>query len=191
MWTDCEDLVVISDMYQVNIKVITSKGEHDTKPTINWIFPDESMKEFAELKDVELEDIVLFHENDLHFNLIVSEQSELATLGSLSFRSNIGPIVDEKEDDDNITDSLKTPESENNTAETRKVEQELRKIKESYKKLESEYLQCENKLKIKTEEVEKLKIEIKDIKEILKIEQNQNCDHGGLEKVIFHSASSN
>ena len=138
---------MVSDMYQVNIKVISSKGEHDTKPTVNWIFPDESMKEYAELKNVELEDIVLFHENDLHFNLIVSEQSELATLGSLSFRSKMGPFVDEKKDVNDITDSMKTPKGGNNTIETRKVEQELRKMKESYKKSESEYLECENELK--------------------------------------------
>ena len=49
------------------------------------------MKEHAELKCVELDEIVLFHENDMHFNLIVSEKDDLVTMGSLSFRANVGP----------------------------------------------------------------------------------------------------
>ena len=121
MWTDSEDLAVVSDMYQVNIKVITSKGEKDTKPTVNWIFPDESLKEFAELKDVELEDIVLMHEADSHFNLIVSEQSELATLGSLSFRSNIGPFEEVKNFEDDTMEELEPGTSSQNTKEMKKI----------------------------------------------------------------------
>jgi hypothetical protein len=41
MWTDSEDLAILADMYQFRIKVITSKGEADKNPTINWIYPDE------------------------------------------------------------------------------------------------------------------------------------------------------
>ena len=190
MWTDCEDLVVVSDMYQVNIKVITSKGDKDTNPTVTWIFPDESLKEFAELKDVELEDIVLMHENDLHFNLIVSDQSELATLGSLSFRSNIGPFVDEKMVEDDIMVELEPSKSIQNTKEVKKIELELKRMKESYKKLESEYLECENQLKIKTEEAEKLKIEVKDIREFLELEQRQNSSDDDLQTHIKNKHSS-
>ena len=32
----------------------------------------QSMKEYAELKNVEMNDMVLLHEEDLHFNLVVS-----------------------------------------------------------------------------------------------------------------------
>ena len=27
-------------MYQVNIKIITTKGEADENPTVNWIYPE-------------------------------------------------------------------------------------------------------------------------------------------------------
>ena len=57
MWTDSEDLKVLADMYQVRIKVITTKGPDDKSVTVNWIYPDESMKEFSELKNVVLNDI--------------------------------------------------------------------------------------------------------------------------------------
>ena len=40
MWSDSEDLVVIADMYQLRIKIITTKGAQDKKPTVNWILPD-------------------------------------------------------------------------------------------------------------------------------------------------------
>ena len=96
MWTDIEDLVLISDMYQIKIKIITTKGETDENPTLTWIYPDEEMKEHAELQNVDLDELVLFHENDSHFNLVVAEDSELATVGSLSFRSNIGPLMEDK-----------------------------------------------------------------------------------------------
>ena len=94
MWSDSEDLSVLSDMYQLKIKIITTKGTEDTNPIVTWIYPDEELKEYAELKNVEIDDMVLLHENDMHFNLIVSKNSELATLGSLSYRSNIGPLMD-------------------------------------------------------------------------------------------------
>ena len=70
MWSDSEDLSVLSDMYQVKIKIIKTKGEKDTNPTINWITPDEELKEDAELQNVDIEDMVLLHTNDCHFDLI-------------------------------------------------------------------------------------------------------------------------
>ena len=61
MWSDSVDLVVIADMYQVNIKVITIKSMNDMKPSVNWFHPDKNMAKFAELKNVELNDMVLLH----------------------------------------------------------------------------------------------------------------------------------
>ena len=49
MWCDSEDLAIIADMYQIKIKIITTKGHIDKNPTVNWIVPDESMKEFAKM----------------------------------------------------------------------------------------------------------------------------------------------
>jgi hypothetical protein len=42
--------------------------------------------------------MVLINEKYSHFNLIVSQDSELATMGSLSYRSNIGPLIGNDED---------------------------------------------------------------------------------------------
>ena len=42
------------------------------------------MKKFAELKDVELDDLILLHEYDINFNIVVNKNSDLAKMGSLS-----------------------------------------------------------------------------------------------------------
>ena len=55
------------------------------------------MKEYAELKNVDMDTIVLLHEKDTHFNLVVSKDSELARFGSLSYRANIGPLMNDGE----------------------------------------------------------------------------------------------
>ena len=91
MWSDSEDLAVIADMYQIRIKIITTKGSKDTNPSVNFIYPDANLKDFAELKNVAMNDMVLLHEDDIHFNLIISGESDLAKCGSLSHRFSIGP----------------------------------------------------------------------------------------------------
>ena len=50
MWTDSEDLAVLADMYQMKIKIITTKGDEDKNPTVNCILPENTMKEYAEVK---------------------------------------------------------------------------------------------------------------------------------------------
>ena len=55
--------------------------------------------------------MVLFHENYCHFNLVVNRESDLATLGSLSYRFNIGPLLD---DDHDSNESVQTTENEEN-----------------------------------------------------------------------------
>ena len=93
MWTDSEDLAIVADMYQMKIKVITTKGSTDKNPTVNWINPDPALKKFSELKDTTIDDLVLLHENDSHLNLIVSKESDLVKYGSLSYPFNVGPIM--------------------------------------------------------------------------------------------------
>ena len=86
-------------MYQMKIKVVTTSGPNDKNPTVNWIHPDQDLKKFAELKDVQIDDLVLLHEKDTHFNLVITNESDLAKYGSLSFRFNIGPIMKQNEMD--------------------------------------------------------------------------------------------
>ena len=93
MWSDSEDLSILSDLYQMKIKIITTKGINDKSPTVNWIFPDEGLKAFSDFTGTKINDMTLLHENDNHFNLVISENSDLAKLGSLSYRHNVGPML--------------------------------------------------------------------------------------------------
>ena len=164
-WSDSEDLVVLSDMYQMRIKIITTKGENDTNPIINWIYPDPNLKQFAEL-NIEMEDMVLLHQDDHHFNLIISGDSDLAKLGSLSNRANGVKDIGEVNDKD---------------LEKLKVELENCLKKQSY--IEKEYFDCEKELRKMTEEVEKLRVENNDLRMILKLKDELKKNEDSDDKV--------
>ena len=63
----------------------------DKNLTVNWIYPDKSLEKSAELKNVDVGEMVLLNKNDMHFNLVVPKDSDIVKLGSLSYRFNIGP----------------------------------------------------------------------------------------------------
>jgi hypothetical protein len=168
MWSDSVDLVVLADMYQVDIKVITIRSQRDKNPTVNWFYPDKNMEKFAELKNVKQNDMVLLHEEDSHYNLIISKDSDLARLGSLSFRFNVGPILKEGKD---IPEDDDTDENVPIQIDPIDLKKELKKCKEEKKQLQSKYLNCEKELRNKTEEAETLKSELKDLKEMIHLEK--------------------
>ena len=179
MWSDSVDLVVIADMYQVNIKVITIKSSTDVNPTVNWFHPDKMMAKFAELNNVEQNDMVLLHEDDSHFNLIISKDSDLAKLGSLSYRFNVGPLMKKDVEESEVETDEKSPEEKNEDDESKGTElanlkKELKKCKESKNFIHNEYIKCEKELRLKTEEVEKIKIEIKDLRKIVDLTDEIN-----------------
>ena len=104
--------------------------------------------------------MVLFHEDDCHFNLVVSKNSDLARLGSLSYRFNVGPTDNSDDEKDSEVefdndDEIDCGENQENIKELIKVKKELKKCIESKNKIEKEYLDCEKELRNKTEEVEK------------------------------------
>ena len=116
--------------------------------------------------------MTLLHENDNHFNLVVNKNSDLAVQGSLSYRFNIGPIVEENEisEEDNGTGS-------DGIDELKSAKKELNRCEKGKKHIENEYFKCEKELKIKTEEVEKLKTEIRDLKAIINLSNKLEDEH--------------
>ena len=170
MWSDGEDFVVIADMYQIHIKIITTKGPSDENPSVNWINPDEDLKEFAEIKDVEIEDMVIIHQNDIHFDLVVDKDSDLATLGSLSFRHNIGPTIKKSQENKKI-------ENKDGETELEIMRKKLESCEKSKIALEIQYKECEADLRKMTEEVEKLKIKNNDLIEMIQLEKEVREKH--------------
>ena len=174
MWSDSEDLKIISDLYQIKIKIITMKSSTDEDPTVNWIIPDKNMSDIAELKDVNIEDLVLLHENDNHFDLVVAESSELIKFGGLSDRN----IMSQNKNDDII----KTNEEENNHKKTvQELKAEIKNLEKKNELFKKQYMDCERELKLKTEETERLKTELKDVKLKISLENeiriNEDLDN--------------
>ena len=141
MWTDSEDLSIIADMLKVKIKIFTV-GRDDGRVTENEIHPE------IEDKETVLEEVVLYHEEDNHFNLVVTKDSDLAKYGSLSRRLANGiPIV--------LSNNIKQTKEQDNTENVN----------------EKEYKNCINELKNKVEEVEKYKTKIDDMEKIVNLKR--------------------
>ena len=128
MWTDSEDLSFIADMYQVKIRVITTKGKDDKNPTVNWITPDVGLRKFAQLKGGELGVMTLLQEDNIHLILVIDKKSDLAILGSLSYRFNVGPT--------NKTNNKAASEEKSNNKES------LEKEPETVENLKKEFKRC-------------------------------------------------
>ena len=50
LWSDSEDLQIMSNLYQMTIKTITTKGDNDDYPTVNYIGPDEHLNDYKMLR---------------------------------------------------------------------------------------------------------------------------------------------
>ena len=102
--------------------------------------------------------MVLLHEDDSHYNLVISKDSDLAKLGSLSYRFNVGPLIndntEESESDDKEETGYKLNDSkpnenedadnvDKNGSELAKLKKEFKKCKESKDAFEREYFKCE------------------------------------------------
>ena len=143
MWTDSEDLKVLADMFQVRIKIISTKGPDDKMVTVNWICPDENMKEFAEVKNVKLNDITLLHENDNHFNLVVNKNSKIAVEGSVTQRLLAGFELEESKKEKEANTRVEDESETRKIKDMSEVEKELEKCKKSLELTEIEYKKFE------------------------------------------------
>ena len=172
MWSDCEDLAIIADIYQMKIKVITI-NRADNIPTVNWVYPDPDLREFADLKDANIDEMVLLHEEESHFNLIISKNSDLAKLGNISSR-----IVEEVIEGE-------TGNNKEKLVTIQELQKQLKQCKDSKEKVDIKYLNCERELRLKTEELEQIKIEISNLKQLEELKNQQkevNNDNDGMEE---------
>ena len=222
LWSDSEDLHVMSNLYQMRIKVITVKGPQDPHPQVNWIEPDPELNAFKLLPEGNVHDMTLLHYDDLHYNLVIAKDDHIAKFGVLSETE----IVLEKQfkDIENVTIQEDTFDEENRNSQkiieklkervkileneldqksielkeaieiiehadefetvkkkkngedkkSQNLSKELRDCQTSKKNIENEYFQCEKELRIKTEELEKCKIEIKDLRTIVDLRKQLN-----------------
>ena len=166
MWTNSEDLSIIADIYQVKIKVITTKGRNDKNPTVNWISPDVGLQKYSQLQGVDLGEMTLLHEDEVHFNLVIDKKSDLAVLGSLSNRFNVGPLTKTNKDVNSDYESNGKVESDKELETVEELRKVLKRCENEKKVIKDQYIKCETELRKRTEEIVKLKIEVKDLKQL-------------------------
>ena len=119
LWTDSQELLAIANLYQVTIKVITTKGLEDKTPITNIITPDPDLKQFALLPSGIVPDMTLIHFENNHFNLLVSSESRI------------------------FNNELK--EELNKNVEKTNLEK-LRELEEKYKNLQADHERCLDEL---------------------------------------------
>ena len=119
LWSDTEEFIAISNLYQMEIKIITTKGPDDTKPHLNIIQPDPELEKSAILPVGKVPVMVLLHSSDSHFDLIVSRTSRIVQ----SF------LMTEK-----------APKSAPSALEN--LEKEHKNLKEKFDKLKTEHAIC-------------------------------------------------
>ena len=95
----------------------------------------------------------------LTYNFVVSKDSNLAQLRSLSYRYNVGQIIEDNEKEQTFKDQKQIEISDEESDSKKELDRISKKLKESKKimlYLEIEYTKCEEELKSK-KEVVKLK----------------------------------
>ena len=180
MWSDSEDFKILSDMYQVKIKIITTKGLTDENPTVNWIFPDKNMSEVAELQDVQINDMVLLHEVDNHFDLIVAGDSQLVKYGYMSGRND--KIVEKEPEDEEV--EIVEKKQLDGVKDISELQKEIEHLKKKNELFQKQYIECEKELRRKTEEAERLKSELKDMRVKESLENEIKATEDDLHKSI-------
>ena len=79
MYSDSEDLLILANMFGMTIKIVRDENP----PREDKIEPDEDMKHCRLIpKDVEVPEMNLLFQNGNHFNLVVSQDSDLARSGN-------------------------------------------------------------------------------------------------------------
>ena len=154
VWCDSEDLAVLSDMYQMSIKVITV-GRSDGKITTNIIHPDEDMKQHSYVEE-RTDDLVLLHENENHFDLIIPKKHNLALEGSISEK------LENKENTSIVrfSNTKRTDHVELEEKDKINIEKEVEKLSEELKMVKKTYADCAKDLKKKTEDFDKINGEL-------------------------------
>ena len=142
LWTDSEDLQLLANLYQMSIKIITTKGDQDQNPTVNWVGPDPDMKAYKMLPEGAVPDMTLMHYENQHYNLVISKDCDLAKYGTLSqWLDNMEETKEETEEDEeqSIESKLKSFTTQYNESQIviakllkriKSLETELKKKKE-------------------------------------------------------------
>ena len=77
LWSDCEDLLAMCNLYQMNIKVISITDVEDKHPDVYMLGPDEALEDQKIVSKGTISNMLLLHYKNKHFNLVVNKDSPL------------------------------------------------------------------------------------------------------------------
>ena len=86
MWRGHEDFTAVCNAYQFRIKIITVRGADDQNPIISIIEPNPDFLQCSEVPVGKVPDMVIFHEDESHYSLIIPDDSRLAVEGGLDYQ---------------------------------------------------------------------------------------------------------
>ena len=94
VYSDSQQILAMANLFNIKIHTFTYGGVTEGW---NLVTPDPEMAKHAEIKFGKfVPDMALYHSNDTHFDLLVSDDSRLALLGFLFETEN--DVYEEKED---------------------------------------------------------------------------------------------
>ena len=202
LWMEDHDIQALCNIYQVPVHVLTVGVEGMIEPKARWthLQPDIRLRDFS-AKLMDLPELWLMHLDKIHFDIIVSKDSDLYKEGTINQRQNKLDVDTKKNEDKEknkveetdepidgpgymgwVNDEKIDEKIEKQTDEMKNendFEAKLDSLKDSYEQLKRDF--CE--LKVAFEESKKLQIktdESKDIKmlksEISKLKEDyKNC----------------
>ena len=158
LWSDSEDIQLMANLYQMNIRIITTKGAADQSPTVNFIGPDPDLNAYKMIPEGVVPEMTLLHYDEQHYNLVISQDSDLANFGSLSERisedegrKNEEDTSSETEDISSETEDISFKENDINESTVNELKAITHKYRESQKTIEN----LRRKIKCLEEELKK------------------------------------
>ena len=161
LWSDHLDLQLLCNLYQMQIKIITTKGSEDPHPIVSWLCPNPELKQFQLLPAGSVPIMTLIHYDEQHYNLVISKNHELFKTGILS------QSLDEKEE------NLKKDDKQSDNCQDVKMTEILKKYEESQALIQTLYQKIERlekKLESKKDDADE-----NDENESISILRNKNC----------------
>ena len=78
--------MAVCNAYQFSVKIITVRGFNDENPEVTIIEPNPEFLTCSLLPAGKIPDMIIFHEHDSHYSLIVPKDCRLATEGGLDYQ---------------------------------------------------------------------------------------------------------
>ena len=86
LWRGHEDMMAVCNAYQMNIKVITARGHDDENPEVNEFEPNPEFAGSSDFSMGQIPEMTIFHDYNVHYSLVVPQESRLATDGGLDYQ---------------------------------------------------------------------------------------------------------